>query len=239
MASAVMMERSGMGMPGMSMPTPTGMMGGPGATHGRHEHDDGAALHDELREMQWRHEDRLSLRRQSLGRHAAESLHHDGRRALQLLLHDERNDGLLLQPDHGHVQVRGHRGRRMHDLHQRRPRLQRHDSGLLRLHDSHDEVGLHLLHDDERHASLLRLLIGSIARGNRAKKSQALPVADRRGALARSPNAPDSARIARIGQASAASRSARKSSTSSMPTLKRTRPSSTPRAARIAAGMLA
>jgi hypothetical protein len=32
MASAVMMERSGMGMPGMSMPTPTGMMGGPGAT---------------------------------------------------------------------------------------------------------------------------------------------------------------------------------------------------------------
>ena len=27
-------------------------------------------------------------------------------RHVQLLLHDERHDGLLLQPDHGHVQVR-------------------------------------------------------------------------------------------------------------------------------------
>src|SRR5271156_4568862 len=32
MASAVMMERSGMGMPGMSMPGPSGMMGAPGST---------------------------------------------------------------------------------------------------------------------------------------------------------------------------------------------------------------
>ncbi len=34
----------------------------------------------------------------------------------------------------------------------------RHDSGLLRLHDHHDEGRLHMLHDDEQHADVLRLL---------------------------------------------------------------------------------
>ena len=75
------------------------------------------------------------------------------------LLHDdERDDGLLLQPDDGHVQVRDDRQGRLHDLHQRRQGLLRDDPGLLRLLRSHDEGRLHLLHDDERHAGLLRLL---------------------------------------------------------------------------------
>jgi hypothetical protein len=46
----------------------------------------------------------------------------------------------------------------LHHLHQRRRRLLRDDSGLLRLLHGHDEGRLHLLRHDERHARLLRLL---------------------------------------------------------------------------------
>ena len=40
----------------------------------------------------------LRLRREGLRRNAAEPPYHDGRRALQLLVHDERDGGRLLQP---------------------------------------------------------------------------------------------------------------------------------------------
>jgi hypothetical protein len=36
--------------------------------------------------------------------------------------------------------------------------MQRHDSGMLRLHDGHGEIGLHVLRDDEQRARMLRLL---------------------------------------------------------------------------------
>ena len=42
---------------------------------------------------------------QTSGRNAPESVHDDGGRNVQLLHDDERNDGLLLQHDDGHVQV--------------------------------------------------------------------------------------------------------------------------------------
>jgi hypothetical protein len=86
-------------------------------------------------------------------------VHHDGGRALLVLLHDERNDGLLLQQDYGHVQVRADQGWRVHDLHQRCRGLLCDDSVVLRLHDGHDEGRLHLLHDDEQHAGVLRQLL--------------------------------------------------------------------------------
>ena len=124
MAATKTMERTGTGMPGMPM---TGMpMSGPAAGGGhtgaglaRDEHDDGASLHDDLREVPRRHEGQLLLRGQGLGRHAAEPLHDDGRRHAQLLLHDEWDDGLLLQHDDGALQVRADGGRRLHHLHQR------------------------------------------------------------------------------------------------------------------------
>jgi len=83
---------------------------------------------------------------------------HDARRAVQLLLHDERDDGLLLQLDDGHVQVRADRRRRLHHLHQWRPILLCDDRGLLCVHDLDDEIWLHMLPDDQQHAGLLRLL---------------------------------------------------------------------------------
>ena len=51
----------------------------------------------------------LHLRRQNGRRHDAEPLHDDGRRHVGMLHDDERHDGLLLQPDDGHVQVRNDR----------------------------------------------------------------------------------------------------------------------------------
>ncbi len=47
----------------------------------------------------------------------------------------------------------------LHHLHQRRRKVLRDDPGLLRLHGRHDEGRLHLLHDDEQHAGLLRHLL--------------------------------------------------------------------------------
>jgi hypothetical protein len=81
--------------------------------------------------------------------HASESLLHDGQLEVQHLLHDERRDDVLLQPDDGNVHVRNDQRWRLHYLHERRQSLLRHDSGLLRLHVHHDGGGLHLLHDDE------------------------------------------------------------------------------------------
>ena len=46
-----------------------------------------------------------------------------------LLLHDERHDGLLLQPDDGHVQVRDDRQGLLHHLHHRRSEVLRDDPG--------------------------------------------------------------------------------------------------------------
>jgi hypothetical protein len=76
---------------------------------GRYERRDGSSLHDDIQEVHWRNEGRLRVRRESLGDHASKPVQHDARWAVQLLLHDERNDGLLLQPDDGHVQVRADR----------------------------------------------------------------------------------------------------------------------------------
>ena len=86
MSSAMMMERTGMGMPGM---------GDAGDGHaadghadrdaGRHELDDGAALHVQDREVPGRHEDHLHLRRQDGLQHGAEPVHDAGRRHVQLL----------------------------------------------------------------------------------------------------------------------------------------------------------
>ena len=73
----------------------------------------------------------MQVRRQDVGDDDAESLHHDGRRHVQLLHDDERDDGLLLQLDDGNVQVRNDRRRLLHDLHQRRRALLRDDPGLL------------------------------------------------------------------------------------------------------------
>ena len=64
-----------------------------------HEYDDGSPLHDDVQEMRRGDEDRLCLRRQSLGDDASESVHDDARRSVQLLLYAEWDDGLLLHRD--------------------------------------------------------------------------------------------------------------------------------------------
>jgi hypothetical protein len=64
---------------------------------------------------------------------------------------------MLLQSDHGDVQVRDDQRRLLHHVHQRGQGLLRDDSGLLRLHEHHGEVGLYLLHHDEQYARLLLL----------------------------------------------------------------------------------
>jgi len=77
------------------------------------------------------------------------------------LLHDdERHDGLLLQPNDGHVQVRNDQGWLLHHLHQRRQGLLRDDSGLLRMHEHDDEGRLYVLRDDEQDSGLLQVLLG-------------------------------------------------------------------------------
>ena len=81
-----------------------------------------------------------------------------GRHDVQLLLHDERHDAVLVQSDHGYVQVREHQGRRLHHLRERRQELLRHDSIMLRLHVRDDASRLHLLRHDEQHAGLLLLI---------------------------------------------------------------------------------
>jgi hypothetical protein len=129
-----------------------------GDNNDRHERDDGAALHDDLQEMRWRNEGRLRLRGQNVGDHASKLVQHDAGWAVQLLLHDERHDGLLLQLDDGRVQVRADGGWHLSYVHQWRPVLLRDDRGLLCLYDLDDEGELHLLPDDQQHASLLRLL---------------------------------------------------------------------------------
>ena len=63
MTSSMMMERAGMGMPGMGMGTMMqGAMGGTATMPASPAVDDGAPLHDEDGEVQGRHEDHLSLR---------------------------------------------------------------------------------------------------------------------------------------------------------------------------------
>src|SRR5579859_1088508 len=76
--------------------------------------DDGTAVHGQNGEVLRRHENHMYGRGQSGLRHDAEPVHDAGRRHVQLLCHDERHDGLLLQPDDGDVQVR-HDERRRHD----------------------------------------------------------------------------------------------------------------------------
>jgi hypothetical protein len=83
---------------------------------------------------------------------------HDAGWPVQLLLHDERHDGLLLQLDDGHVQVRADGRRHLYHLHEWRRILLHDDRGLLRLHDVDDEGRLHLLPSDQQHGGLLRLL---------------------------------------------------------------------------------
>ncbi len=92
-------------------------------------------------------------------RHDAEPLYHDGRRDDELLHDDERHEHDDLQHDHGHVQDGDDEGRHVHDVDQRRRRLLRHDSGLLRCDDEDDGLRLHLLHLHERHPGLLLLLL--------------------------------------------------------------------------------
>jgi hypothetical protein len=48
-------------------------------------------------------------------------------------------------------------------VYQRRPEVLPDDSRVLRLHDRDDAGGLQLLHDDEQHAGLLRLLLTGVA----------------------------------------------------------------------------
>ena len=136
MTTAMMMERSGM-MTGMN-PMMSGTMGGTATMPTT---------------PQWMMVPRCTMKMEKCkggmkitctcddkmsATHDAEPLHDAGRRHVQLLHDDERHDGLLLQPDDGHVQVRDDRRRRLHHLHQRRHRLLRDDPGLLRLHDGHD-----------------------------------------------------------------------------------------------------
>jgi hypothetical protein len=83
---------------------------------------------------------------------------------VHLLHDDERHDGLLLQPDHGHVLLRGDQQGRVPDLHQRRQPMLRDDSGLLRLPGDHAQVRLHVLHAHESNAGLLRLLLDFLVR---------------------------------------------------------------------------
>lgn len=127
---------------------------------GHHELHHGPALHDEAGKVHGRHEDHLCLRRQDGCFGRAEPLHGDGGRHVLGLLHDEWDDGLLLQPHHGDVQVRNDRLGRLCHLHQWRQELLRDDSGLLRRHLLHDEVGLHRVPDDEWHGVLLLLGAG-------------------------------------------------------------------------------
>jgi hypothetical protein len=82
-------------------------------------------------------------------------VHDDDRRHVELLLHDERHDGLLLQSDDGHVQVRDDREGRLHHVHERRRQMLRDDSSVLHLLLAHDGRWLHVLSDDEQHAGLL------------------------------------------------------------------------------------
>jgi hypothetical protein len=123
-----------------------------------HELHDGAALHREDGKMHRRHEDHVQHNRQDGLRRDSEPVHEHDRFDVQLLLHDERHDGLHLQPDHGYVQVRDDQGRRLHDLHFRRQGMLRDDSGMLRSHERHDACRLHLLRHDEQHAGLLLLV---------------------------------------------------------------------------------
>jgi hypothetical protein len=86
---------------------------------GQRELDDGSALYHEVREVCWRYENDLPVRRPDGLQHDAKPLQHDGWRNGQLLRDDERYDRLLLQPDDGHVQGRDDQGRLLRDLHQR------------------------------------------------------------------------------------------------------------------------
>ena len=90
------------------------------------------------------------------GFHDAESLLDAERRHGFLPDDDERHDHDEHEHDDGHVQNGNDQGRHVHDVHQRRHEVLQDDPGLLHGHDDHDGVRLHLLHDDEQHAGLLR-----------------------------------------------------------------------------------
>lgn len=81
------------------------------------KHAHGSALHHENGKVHRRNENHLFVRRSDGLQHDAEPVHDAARRHVLLLLHDERHDGLLLQPDHGHVQVRNDQRRLLLDLH--------------------------------------------------------------------------------------------------------------------------
>ena len=158
MTNTMMMDRTGMGMPGMGMPgmSPTTM-----GTPDRHADGpnmlDGAALHHEDGKVHRRHEDHLHLRRPDGLQHDAEPLHDAPGRHVLVLLHDERHDGLLLQPDHGHVQVRDDQGRLLRSP---APPATTECCKMIQAccdcMATHDGRRLHLLRDDEQHPGLLR-----------------------------------------------------------------------------------
>jgi hypothetical protein len=131
------------------------------AKHDAHGHGNGhdAPLHHENGKMHRRHEDHVRVRRRNGYGHASKHVQDDGRRHDEHVLHDEWHDDV---PDeHGHVQVRMHddQGRRVHDVHLRRQGDVRYAPSLLRLHVHVHEGRLHVLHDDERYAHVLRLLL--------------------------------------------------------------------------------
>ena len=111
MTSSMVMERAGMGMPGMGM----GTMMQDGI--GQHGHDAGQPAGDDgspqLDLTMTKCKGGMQITCQCDDNMTAtmlsEPLHHDGRRDVQLLRDDERHDGLLLQHDDGHVQVRDDR----------------------------------------------------------------------------------------------------------------------------------
>ena len=140
---------------------------------GSHELAHGPALHPQDGKVQRRNEDRLFLRRQDGLQHGAEPLQDARGRDVQLLHDDERHDGVHLQHDHGHVQMRHDQGRLLHHLHLRRPEVLRDDPGVLRLHGVHAQGRLHLLRHDEQHPGLLRLLTAHPAvRGTTAQNQR-------------------------------------------------------------------
>jgi hypothetical protein len=75
---------------------------------------------------------------------------------MQLLLHVQRHLLLPMQPDDGYLQVRIHKRRLLHQLHERRQGLLRDDPGLLQLLVAMLRERLLLLYLLQRHAGLLR-----------------------------------------------------------------------------------
>jgi hypothetical protein len=94
-------------------------------------------------------------------RDAAESLPHVVRRLLQLLLHAKRHSVLQLHVCQLPLQVRVHRRRLLHHLHQRRQAMLQYAAMLLRLLLEVLREWLLLLRVLQRHTGLLRHLLSS------------------------------------------------------------------------------